>query len=144
MTCDFCGKETECNNLFIQNVAEPNMPIRHQICHECLNKHIYANLATKDPAVKPEDTFSKSMIKKDDKNAFTGMKLRDFLRTPFYLEDINTVYTFITPDNETIVDLKPWLLQPIESVSEKTKHSEIFVTMADNNTSNDDYNTVNY
>lgn len=143
MTCDFCGKETECNNLFIQNVIEPNMPIRHQICQDCLSKYIYANLTTKDPNVKPADTFSKSLIEKDDKNAFAGMLLRDFLRTPFYLEDLGTVYTFVTPDEKEIIDLQPWLLQPIAFVSKKTKNSEIFVTIADNNTSSDDYNTTN-
>ena len=143
MTCDFCGKETECNNLFIQNVIEPNMPIRHQICHDCLNKYIYANLITKDPDTKPAETFSRSMIQKDDNNAFAGMLLRDFLRTPFYLEDLGTVYTFVTPDDKEIIDLQPWLLQPIAFVSKKTKNSEIFVIIADNNTSSDDYNTTN-
>ena len=71
------------------------------------------------------------------------MLLRDFLRTPFYLEDLGTVYTFVTPDNKEIIDLQPWLLQPIAFVSKKTKNSEIFVTIADNNTSSDDYNTTN-
>lgn len=143
MTCDFCGKETECNNLFIQNVIEPNMPIRHQICHDCLSKYIYATLITKAPDTKPAETFSRSMIQKDDNNAFAGMLLRDFLRTPFYLEDLGTVYTFVTPDDKEIIDLQPWLLQPIAFVSKKTKNSEIFVTIADNNTSSDDYNTTN-
>lgn len=143
MTCDFCGKNTECSNLFIQNVIEPNMPIRHQICHDCLSKYIYANLSTKNHDKKSADTFSKSMTKKDGKNAFTGMLLRDFLRTSFYLEDLGTIYTFVTPDEKEIIDLQPWLLQPIASVSEKTKNSEIFITIADNNTSSDDYNTTN-
>jgi hypothetical protein len=143
MTCDFCGKETECSNLFIQNAIEPNMPIRHQICHDCLNKYIYANLTTKDPNVKPADAFSKSMIKPDNTTAFAGMLLRDFLRTPFYLEDLGTIYTFVTPDDKEIIDLQPWLLQPIATVSNKTEHSEIFVTLADNKTDSDDENTTN-
>ena len=83
------------------------------------------------------------MIKPDNTTAFVGMLLRDFLRTPFYLEDLGTIYTFVTPDDKEIIDLQPWLLQPIATVSNKTEHSEIFVTLANNKTDSDDENTTN-
>ena len=83
-------------------------------------------------------TLKEKPEKQSIETAFTNMILRDFLRTNYYLDDVNTVYIFQTQLGKTIVDLRPWMGQPILKLSRKNKNSEIHVTLADNTTTTDE------
>lgn len=134
ITCDFCGKPDETyHRLLIYNMDEPDLKSDCCACQECLEKYILSNMKQE----KIQSLIQKSK-KQSIETAFNGMILRDFLRTEYYLDDINTVYIFKTQLGDTIIDLRPWMGQPILQLSRKNENSEIFVTLADNTTTIDD------
>lgn len=134
ITCDFCGEPNKTyHRLLIYDINEPDLKSDCCACESCLQKYILSNM-------KPEkaQTLKEKPEKQSIETAFTNMILRDFLRTNYYLDDVNTVYIFQTQLGKTIVDLRPWMGQPILKLSRKNKNSEIHVTLADNTTTTDE------
>lgn len=130
-TCDFCGNKKATNyfQIFIQDMQRPNKQSDYCICSECLKQHILSNIKTNvdndiDLTPVPKETTLEQ--------SFRGMNLRNFLRTHYYLDNMDAVFVFkSTTSEEPIIDLHAWMGQPIEHISPKNENDEIWVTLFD-------------
>lgn len=138
--CDICKEPNDTvTEIVTKQVPSPVNDIQtiqtFHLCPDCYQKFIkYTDkvktaLAQKKENEKDELADEKTPKFYDFTCDYHDMELRNFLRSPFYMESKNT-FIFRSTDNKIINDFEFWMSHKIITVHPPTDaHSEIIVTL---------------